>query len=216
MGPGRRTDPRTPGPTPVGVDGAHTHEQTDAGVAGGPVLVRTKLRPPRTRPQLIPRSRLDALLEAGTPRRLCLVDAPAGSGKTTVLAQWCLADRPSRRVAWVSLDESDEDPVRFWTYVIEAFRVVQPGFGEAPLDLLKGSGSANVLTQVVLPELLNELATSESKLVLVLDDYHLIGNPTCQRTLEFFIDHLPPNILVVVSTRVDPPLPWPGCGQAAS
>ena len=177
------------------------------GLPNGPILVRTKLRPPPVRAELIPRTRLDALLEAGTRKRLCLLDAPAGSGKTTLLAQWCLAGQASRRVAWVSLDEGDDDPVRFWAYVIEAFRVVQPGLGEAPLDLLQGSGSANVLTQVVLPQLLNELAASEWELVLVLDDYHLVGNPTCHRTLGFFIDHLPANLHVVVSTRVDPPLP---------
>ena len=110
----------------------------------GPVLLESKLRPPPVRAGLIPRVRLDALWEAGTRARLCLIDAPAGSGKTTLLARWCLADEASRRVAWVSLDESDDDPVRFWVYIIEAFRVVAPGFGEAPLGLLQGSGAADV------------------------------------------------------------------------
>jgi LuxR family transcriptional regulator, maltose regulon positive regulatory protein len=108
----------------------------------------------------------------------------------------------------VSLDESDDDPVRFWVYVVEALRVVEPGFGEAALDQLQGSGSADVLTQVVLPQLLNELqASGGTELVLMLDDYHLISNSTCHNTLEFFIDHLPANVHVVLSTRVDPPLP---------
>jgi LuxR family maltose regulon positive regulatory protein len=178
-----------------------------AGIPREPVLLRTKLHPPPVRAGLVPRERLDALLEAGSKGRLCLVDAPAGSGKTTLLAQWRLADQGSRRIAWVSLDESDDDPVRFWVYVIEALRVVEPGFGEAPLGLLQGSGSADVLTQVVLPELLNELATSDAELVLLLDDYHLIGSSACHQTLEFFIDHLPANVHVVLSTRVDPPLP---------
>jgi LuxR family maltose regulon positive regulatory protein len=172
----------------------------------GPVLLGSKLRPPPVRAGLIPRARLDALLEAGTRARLCLIDAPAGSGKSTLLAQWCLANEASRRVAWVSLDESDDDPVRFWAYVIEAFRVVEPGFGEAPLGLLQDSGSADVLTQVVLPQLLNELAASGDDLLLLLDDYHLISSSTCHRTLGFFIDHLPANVHVVLSTRVDPPL----------
>jgi LuxR family maltose regulon positive regulatory protein len=177
-----------------------------AGVPGGPVLLRTKLRPPAVRARLIPRARLDKLLEAGARGRLCLIDAPAGSGKTTLLAQWCLAEQASRGVAWVSLDESDDDPVRFWVYVIEAFRVVEPGFGEAPLGLLQSSGPADVLSQVVMPQLLNELVASGSELVLVLDDYHLISNSTCHHTLGFFVDHLPANVHVVVSTRVDPPL----------
>jgi LuxR family maltose regulon positive regulatory protein len=209
MAPGLRTDPRSaPGPTPADLDSQDAEERrARAGIPGGPVLLRSKLRPPPVRAELIPRARLDMLLEAGTQKRLCLLDAPAGSGKTTLLAQWCVAAPAPRRVAWVSLDESDDDPVRFWVYIIEAFRPVEPGFGEAPLDLLQGSGSANVLTQVVLPQLLNELATSESELVLVLDNYHLIGNPTCHQTLGFFIDHLPANVHAVVSTRVDPPLP---------
>jgi LuxR family transcriptional regulator, maltose regulon positive regulatory protein len=172
----------------------------------GPVLLRSKLRPPPVRAGLVPRARLDATLEAGTRGRLCLVDAPAGSGKTTLLAQWCLADQPSRSVAWVSLDESDDDPVRFWVYVIEAFRVVEPGIGEDPLALLQGSGSADVLTQIVLPQLLNELATIGVELSLLLDDYHLISSSTCHQTLGFFVDHLPANVHVVLSTRVDPPL----------
>jgi LuxR family maltose regulon positive regulatory protein len=175
--------------------------------APGPVLLRTKLRPPPVRAGLIPRARLDALLESGAQGRLCLIDAPAGSGKTTLLAQWCLADHPSRRVAWLSLDDSEDDPVRFWSYVIEAFRVVEPGFGGVPLGLLQSSGSADVLNQVVLPQLLNELASSGPELVLTLDDYHLISSSTCHHTLGFFIDHLPANVHVVLSTRVDPPLP---------
>ena len=154
-----------------------------------------------------PRARLDKLLEAGSRGRLCLIDAPAGSGKTTLLAQWYLADQASRQIAWVSLDESDDDPVRFWVYVIEAFRVVVPGFGEAQLGQLQGSGSADVLTQVILPQLLNELATTGAELLLMLDDYHLISSPTCHRTLGFFIDHQPANVQVVLSTRADPPLP---------
>jgi LuxR family maltose regulon positive regulatory protein len=170
-------------------------------------LLESKLRPPPVRAGLIPRGRLDALLEAGTRARLCLIDAPAGSGKTTLLAQWCQSDEAAKRVAWVSLDESDDDPVRLWAYIIEAFRVVAPGVGKAPLGLLQGSGSADVLTQVVLPQLLNELATGGDDLLLMLDDYHLISSSTCHHTLAFFIDHLPANVHVVLSTRVDPPLP---------
>jgi ATP/maltotriose-dependent transcriptional regulator MalT len=173
----------------------------------GPVLLRTKLRPPPVRAGLIPRARLDGLLESGAQGRLCLIDAPAGSGKTTLLAQWCLADRATRRVAWVSLEDGDDDPVRFWVYVIEGFRVVEPGFGETALGLLQNSGSADVLTEVVLPQLLNELGTGGSELVLVLDDYHLISNPRCHQTLGFFVDHLPANVHLMVATRVDPPLP---------
>jgi LuxR family transcriptional regulator, maltose regulon positive regulatory protein len=171
-----------------------------------PVLLRTKLRPPPTHAGLVSRPRLDALLEAGTRARLCLIDASAGSGKTTLLVQWFLAHHGSRRVAWVSLDDGDNDLVRFWVYLIEACRAVEPGLGEAVLGPLQGLRSAEVLTQVVLPQLLNELAAAEYELVLVLDDHHLISNPSCHQTLAFFIDHLPANAHVMVATRVDPPL----------
>jgi LuxR family maltose regulon positive regulatory protein len=172
-----------------------------------PVVLRTKLRPPPVRAGLIPRARLDVVLEAGAQTRLCLIDAPAGSGKTTLLAQWCLGDHGSRRVAWVSLDAGDDDPVRFWSYVIEAFRAVEPGVGDAVLGLLQGAGATEALTQVILPGLLNELDTSGPDLVLVLDDYHLISNPVCHQTLGFFVDHLPANVHLMMATRVDPPLP---------
>ena len=172
----------------------------------GPILLRTKLAPPPVRAGLIPRARLDGLLETGAKGRLCLVDAPAGSGKTTLLGQWWRADHGGRRVAWLSLDDGDDDPVRFWSYVVEAFRVVEPGLGEGPLTLLQGPGAADVLTQVILPDLLNELATSESDLVLVLDDYHLVTNAVCHASLGFLVDHLPANVHLMVATRVDPPL----------
>jgi LuxR family transcriptional regulator, maltose regulon positive regulatory protein len=172
----------------------------------GPILLRTKLSPPPVRAGLIPRARLDGLLETGAKGRLCLVDAPAGSGKTTLLGQWWRAEQGARRVAWLSLDDGDDDPVRFWSYVVEAFRVVEPGLGAGPLTLLQGPGAAEVLTQLILPELLNELTTCESDLVLVLDDYHLVSNAVCHATLGFFVDHLPANVHLMMATRADPPL----------
>ena len=90
-------------------------------------------------------------------------NAPAGSGKTTLLARWCSAERERRKVAWLSLEEIDDDPVRFWAYVIEAFRMVDAASGEAPLAQLQGSGSADVLTQLVLPQLLNDLAEADGR-----------------------------------------------------
>jgi LuxR family transcriptional regulator, maltose regulon positive regulatory protein len=169
--------------------------------------LRTKLYPPPVRAGLISRARLDVVLEAGAQTRLCLIDAPAGSGKTTLLAQWCLGDHGSRRVAWLSLDEGDDDPVRLWVYVVEAFRTIEPGVGKAVLGLLHGFGSSDALTPVILPGLLNELATVGSELVLVMDDYHLISNPVCHQSLAFFIDHLPANVQLMMATRADPPLP---------
>jgi ATP/maltotriose-dependent transcriptional regulator MalT len=172
----------------------------------GPILLRTKLGPPPARAGLIPRSRLDAQLEAGAKGRLCLVDAPAGSGKTTLLAQWWRAGDDSRQMAWLSLDDGDDDPARFWSYVIEAFRVVEAGLGEDALAALQGSGTTDLLTQVVLPQLLNELAARPCDLMLVLDDYHLVTNAVCHASLGFFVDHLPANVHLIVATRADPPL----------
>ena len=99
--------------------------------SSGPELVWTKLVPPTPRAGLIARDRLQASLQAGLDAKLCLLDAPAGSGKTSLLAQWCAAAGTGRG-AWVSLDESDNDPTRLWTYVVEALRRVEPGVGAAP------------------------------------------------------------------------------------
>jgi LuxR family maltose regulon positive regulatory protein len=166
-------------------------------------LVLTKLRPPATRTGLLPRASLQSMLLAGLQAKLCLVEAPAGSGKTTLLTQQ-RADAGAGRVAWVSLDEGDNDPTRFWIYVVEALRTVEPGVGAAALAAL-GRPSAD-LYRVVLPGMLNELSTGEP-LVLVLDDYHLITNPTCHQTLTFFLDHLPAHVHLALSGRTDPPLP---------
>jgi len=170
----------------------------------GPELVWAKLWPPAARAGLIPRAGLLSRLQAGVQSRLCLVDAPAGSGKTTVLTQW-RAIAGAGRVAWVSLEEGDNDPRRFWTYVVEAMRIVEPGVGVAALAAL-GGPSAD-LYRAVLPGLLNELGAVGRPLFLVLDDYHLISDPSCHQTLGFFLEHLPAGVHVVLATRVDPPLP---------
>ncbi len=184
-----------------------THGGAAAPVAIGPVMLRTKVCPPPVRPGLVPRPRLDALLDKGAEARLCLINAPAGSGKTTLLARWCQAEREQRKVAWLSLEEIDDDPVRLWAYIIEALRMVDTAHGQAPLALLQGSGSADILIQRVLPHLLNELAEVDGEVVLVLDDLHAINDPLCRQTLAFFIDHLPPTVHVMIASRVDPPLP---------
>jgi LuxR family transcriptional regulator, maltose regulon positive regulatory protein len=167
-------------------------------------LLRTKLRPPVPRAGLVPRASLQVRLQAGLQGKLCLISAPAGFGKTTLLAQWC-AVAGAGRVAWVSLDEGDNDPTRFWTYVVEALRTVEPGVGKAALAALRRPGAD--LDRAVLPSLLNELGAVGSRLVLVLDDYHLVSSAACQQTLGLFLDHLPAGVHVVLSTRADPALP---------
>jgi LuxR family transcriptional regulator, maltose regulon positive regulatory protein len=167
-------------------------------------LVWTKLAPPAPRAGMIARVELEGLLQAGLAGRLCLLDAPAGSGKTTLLAQWSAA-AGGGRVAWVSLDEGDNDPARFWTYVVEALRTVEPGLGASALSALQGASVE--LRRAVLPSLLNELSAIGSPLTLVLDDYHLVTDARCHRMLGFFLAHLPAGVHVLLSTRADPPLP---------
>jgi LuxR family maltose regulon positive regulatory protein len=173
----------------------------------------TKLLPPVLRPVLVPRDKPLDLLRAGEGRTLTLVDAPAGSGKTTALAQWLAADADRLSGCWFSVDRSDNDPTRFWSYAIMAIREAIPQFGESSLAALRGSAD---VAMSVLPPLINELAASTERLALVIDDYHLIANPAIHWQVEQLLDHLPRGAQVVLSTRVDPPLPlsrWRGRGQ---
>jgi len=174
----------------------------DAAPSPDAELVWTKLRPPTPRAGLLPRARLTSRLEAGLRGRLCLLGAPAGFGKTTLLAQWYAG---AGRVAWVSLDEGDNEPARFWAYVIAALRTVDPGVGSVALQALRRPGAD--LRRTVLPSLLNELSTLDTRLALVLDDYHAVTSPACHASLAYFLDHLPPGVRVALATRADPPLP---------
>jgi LuxR family maltose regulon positive regulatory protein len=192
--------------TANGVDDA-VRRSADAISSSRADLVWTKLSPPAPRAELIPRAGLQSLLQAGLEAKLCLLDAPAGSGKTTLLAQWC-ATAGVGRVAWVSLDESDNDPTRFWIYVIEALRTVEPGVGRPALMALHRVSVDH--ERVVLPSLLNDLSEIGPPLVLVLDDYHLVTDATCHQTIAFFLDHLPASVHLLMATRVDPPLPLAG------
>ena len=184
-----------------GIDGADRGPSQALGLPG-PELVWSKLAAPAPRAGLIPRADLLSLLQAGLGAKLCLLDAPAGFGKTTLLAQWQAA-AGGGRVAWVSLDEGDNDPTRFWVYVVQALRTVEPGVGVAALGALRRPSGD--LDQAMLPSLLNGLSAIGAPLFLVLDDYHLITNPTCHQSFGFFLDHLPAGVHVVVATRVDPP-----------
>jgi LuxR family transcriptional regulator, maltose regulon positive regulatory protein len=172
-----------------------------------PELVWTKLVVPAPRAGLVPRAGLQSLLQASLQAKLCLLAAPAGSGKTTLLAQW-RAVAGGRRVAWVSLDERDNDPTRFWSYLVAALRTVEPEVGTVALEAL--GGLSVELERVVLSSLVNDLSRLGGPLVLVLDDYHLITDATCHQTLGWFLGQLPAEVHVVLSTRVDPPLPLAG------
>jgi LuxR family maltose regulon positive regulatory protein len=165
-------------------------------------LLDTKLVPPTPRAGTVPRPRLEPGPERPSTR-LTLVSAPAGFGKTTLVAGW-LASRPGTAVAWVSLDEGDSRAESFWSYVLTALDRAAPGSAAAGLALL-GSGQAPVTA--VLTAVLNELSVLPDELDLVLDDYHLADGPEVQEGMAYLVDHLPPHIHLTISTRADPGLP---------
>jgi LuxR family transcriptional regulator, maltose regulon positive regulatory protein len=164
------------------------------------------------RPQLYKR------LDQGLGRRLTLLCAPAGFGKSTVLSEWIRqkAHDPPTPVAWLSLDPGDNDPVRFWSYVVAALQRVAPAIGLAAMALLQAPQPLS--PEGLLTPLLNELAARSETMVLVLDDYHLITDPAIHKALLFVLDHLPPQLHLILSSRIDPPWPlarWRAQGQLA-
>jgi LuxR family maltose regulon positive regulatory protein len=191
-------------------------------------LLKTKLYIPPVRPGLVSRPRLveqlDQSIRSGC--KLTLISAPAGFGKTTLLSEWvchlglCCAeprlgttDTPTpqnrqstivNRVAWLSLDEGDNDPTRFLTYVIAALQTVEDSMGQGLLPALQSPSPVNV--EAVLTTLLNEIAGRRRHLVLVLDDYHAIESQAIDRAITFLLDHLPPHANLVIASRTDPAL----------
>ena len=173
--------------------------------AADPLLV-TKFVVPAPASPLVVRPRLTALLNEGLRRRLTLVCAPPGFGKSTLLAEWVRALPPGDPfVAWVSLDEADDNVGRFWDYLISALERAAPGAGARALDLLHSPESPAVST--VLTVLINTLVASGAEYLVVLDDYHNITDPAIHSSLASLLDHLPPNLHVVLATRAEPPLP---------
>jgi len=172
-------------------------------------LLETKLFVPRPRRGLVARPRLSERLDRGGASKLMLVSAPAGFGKTTLLAEWLAAGPAAptsqRYAAWLSLEKSDNDPASFWTYVIAALQTVAPGVGASALTLLQEPQPVPITT--VLTPLLNDLGAIASDLVLVLDDYHVIDAREVQDGMEFLLDHLPPQLHLVIASRADPALP---------
>ena len=178
-----------------------------AGVAdsGPDALLATKLHIPRPQPGFVPRPRLVEALGEGLARRLILVCAPAGFGKTTLLADW--APSGNRPVAWLSLDSADNDPVRLWRYVVAALDRARPGIGERVGPLLGPPAPPSF--EGLVTALVNELATQrgDGEVLLVLDDYHLIDAQQVHGSLGFLLEHLPPGLHLVLASRADPPLP---------
>lgn len=169
-------------------------------------LLQTKLNVPRSGSGLVARPRLTERLAKGTAGRLTVVSAPAGFGKTTLLAQW-LADSTAeaRGIAWVSLDPSENDPALFWAYVIQALSRLHPAIGVESLPRLRSARDASMAS--VLTVLLNEISAIDSDVTLLLDDYHVIDTKEVHDGVAFLIDHQPARMHVVLATRFDPPLP---------
>jgi ATP/maltotriose-dependent transcriptional regulator MalT len=166
-------------------------------------LLATKVNLPRTRPDRLARSRLVQRLDEGMGRPLVLVCTPAGFGKTTLLADW--AAKATLPVGWLSLDPDDNEPMRFWRYVVAALDRVVGGLGEQISPLLgPGSGTS---THGVVTALINWLQAQPDELALVLDDYHLIDEPAIHDSLGFLLSHLPPRLHLAIASRSDPPLP---------
>jgi LuxR family maltose regulon positive regulatory protein len=163
-------------------------------------FLEAKLHHPPVRDNWVPRTRLLDQLELATKRPIALIAAPAGYGKTTLVAQWLARGRPESRAAWVSLDSGDNDPSRLWTHIAAALErvgcVVSADKGHVGADVMAG----------VLPGIVNALASMPGDMVILLDDFHFVHEPACHSQVEFLLDHLPAQAHLVIITRADPGL----------
>jgi LuxR family maltose regulon positive regulatory protein len=170
----------------------------------GPILA-TKLFIPPPRPKIVLRPRLIERLNEGLPsgRKMTLISAPVGYGKTTLVSEWVAGcERP---VAWLSLDEGDSDPIRFLTYLVAALQTIVPNIGAGVLRVLHSPLPPP--TESILTTLLNEITTIPDNFILVLDDYHILDSKPVDNALTFLLEHLPPQMHLVITTREDPNLP---------
>jgi LuxR family maltose regulon positive regulatory protein len=184
-------------------------------------LLKTKLYIPPPRPELVSRPRLMERLNAGLDRKLTLVSAPAGFGKTTLVSAWIAGCEPRMRAAWLSLDKGDNDPTRFLAYLVAALQAglqtIAPrqssvgNAGEGLLGLLDAAQTQPTPTESILTALLNELTTIPDRFALVLDDYHVIESKPVDSALIFLLEHMSPpaqgGLHLVIATREDPQLP---------
>jgi LuxR family transcriptional regulator, maltose regulon positive regulatory protein len=179
-----------------------TTTPVEAATAERDRLLATKLHVPRPRPGFLARPRLLEHLTEGTAHELTLVCAPAGFGKTSLLGDW--ARRGRQPVAWLSLDGGDSDPARFWRYVAAALDQLRPGIRQRVEALFQGGQPP---LEAVLTVLINQLVEVPEQVVLVLDDYHLVEEPSVHEGLAGLLERLPPQLRLVVASRADPPLP---------
>ena len=166
-------------------------------------LLRTKLYIPPIRSNLVARPRLIEQLNKGLSHKLTLISAPAGFGKTTLLSTWIT--HCQQPVAWLSLDEADNDPTRFLRYFIAALQTIEGNIGAGALSLLQAPQPPP--TESILTVLLNDMTTISDNFALVLDDYHVIQAQSVNKLLTFLLNHLPPQIHLIITSRFDPSLP---------
>ena len=169
-------------------------------------LLSTKLHAPDPR-ERIGREALVARLSDAAGARLALIRAPAGWGKSTLLSQWRRAEQGERLFAWVTLDASDSDPIRFWAYALEALRTVAPELGSRSLALLRAPGVD--LVSEMLPVLIGELEAFAQPLVLALDDYHQLEGDAVHAGVGRLLEYLPDHVCIAIATRTEPPLQVP-------
>jgi len=168
-------------------------------------VIKTKLNIPPARPQLVSRPRLTEQLEKSLSYSFTLVSAPAGFGKTTLLSEWARNKQSKTHIGWVSLENDDNDPTRFWDYFIAALKTMQSDLGEnasAWLHSTQPPPSKSLLTVLI-----NELDAVPFEFVLVLDDYHFIKSQVIHADVGYLLDHMPQKIHLIIASRIDPPLP---------
>ncbi len=166
-------------------------------------ILATKLYVPRPRPKVVARPRLIERLNEGLRGKLILISAPAGFGKTTLVSEWIASC--TYPIAWLSLDKSDQDPAHFLTYLVAALQRIAAHIGKGVLAVLESPQPPPV--EMLLTVLLNELTSLSDDFVLILDDYHAIDAKPIDTALAFLLEHLPPQMHVVIATREDPDLP---------
>jgi len=198
-------------------------------------ILATKLYIPSPRPKVVLRPRLieqlneDLHQDQNFGRKLTLISAPAGFGKTTLVSEWvaglrqrlphrpdilpesqgCEQSEPKVQIAWLSLDEGDNDLARFLTYLVASLQTITKDIGKGVLGAIQTSQPLTTINEFLLATLLNEIAAIPDNLILVLDDYHMIDSEPIDHALTFLLDHLPPQIHLVITTREDPSLPLP-------
>jgi ATP/maltotriose-dependent transcriptional regulator MalT len=168
-------------------------------------ILATKLYIPRARSDLVPRPRLIRRLNENVHAKLTLISAPAGFGKTTLVSAWVASC--GRPTAWLSLDEADNDPIRFMLYFIAALQTIVPDIGAGVVGVLHALQPQKPPPESTLTTLLNEISTISNNFILVLDDYHLSDSKAIGSILSFLLKHLPPQMHLIITTREDPNLP---------